>query len=264
MIKSGYIYALFDKTEEYPQYVPCGGSEALVPLLLQTRFTGAVKYDILPTMKKIVLCLFALVACLSVSAQNGRAFGVRAGLNVTNLHLSESGVSMSLTSRASFHAGFAYQQPLMRLLPLYFETGLYVTGRGASISADEFGFDSSAKLKFNMLYLQVPALVSWHFNLRSVSIQPAVGVYYGFGMHGKAKAAGEKVELFKSVDLGEGAEQGAAFKRSDLGLRFGLGVAVKHYFVGAGYDLGLLNIAKESDGGKIRNGSFYISLGYNF
>ena len=121
------------------------------------------------------------------------------------------------------------------------------------------------KVKFNMLYLQVPVVVSWHFNVRSVSIQPLAGVFYGFGIHGKAKFKGEKADLFKSTDLGDGAEEEAMFKRSDLGLRFGANVTFKkHYNVSLGYDLGLLNILKDADEVKAKNGSFFVSLGYNF
>ena len=76
---------------------------------------------------------------------------------------------------------------------------------------------------------------------------------------------GEKADLFKSTDLGDGAEEEAMFKRSDLGLRFGANVTFKkHYNVSLGYDLGLLNILKDADEVKAKNGSFFVSLGYNF
>lgn len=209
----------------------------------------------------------ALAAGLTAFGQNESSFGVRAGLNVANLHLSAGGLSASLDSRASYHVGFAYQQPLLRVLPLYFETGLYLSGRGASVTAGDLDLDVEGKAKFNMLYLQVPAVVSWHFNIKSVSIQPAAGVYYGFGIHGKLKGDAAKVDLFKeiSVPVEDGSVEGQVFKRSDFGLRFGVGVTVmKHYYAGVGYDLGLLNISKDSGEGKIKNGSFFISLGYNF
>lgn len=209
----------------------------------------------------------ALAAGLTAFGQNESSFGVRAGLNVANLHLSAGGLSASLDSRASYHVGFAYQQPVLRVLPLYFETGLYLSGRGASVTAGDLDLDVEGKAKFNMLYLQVPAVVSWHFNIKSVSIQPAAGVYYGFGIHGKLKGDAAKVDLFKeiSVPVEDGSVEGQVFKRSDFGLRFGVGVTVmKHYYAGVGYDLGLLNISKDSGEGKIKNGSFFISLGYNF
>lgn len=219
-------------------------------------------------MKKLFLFVFAVAACLTAYGQ-GRVLGVRAGLNVTNIDLTSGGHTYSFDSRASYHVGFAYQQPLLRALPLYLETGLYLTGRGGSVDVADFGFDFdeelSGKVKFNMLYLQVPVLISWHFNIKSVSIQPLAGVFYGFGVHGKAKYRGEKVNVFKSTDLGDGAEEEGAFKRSDLGLRFGANVTFrKHYNVSLGYDLGLLNILKDADDVKGKNGSFYLSLGYNF
>ena len=174
-------------------------------------------------MKKILLCLLALAAGLTAFGQNESSFGVRAGLNVANLHLSAGGLSASLDSRASYHVGFAYQQPVLRVLPLYFETGLYLSGRGASVTAGDLDLGVEGKAKFNMLYLQVPAVVSWHFNIKSVSIQPAAGVYYGFGIHGKLKGDAAKVDLFKeiSVPVEDGSVEGQMFKRSDFGLRFG-------------------------------------------
>lgn len=113
-----------------------------------------------------------------------------------------------------------------------------------------------------MLYLQVPALLSWHFDVRNISIQPVIGIYYGFGFYGKLKGVGNmKFDVFKDIE-NSGVKM---FKRSDVGLRFGLGVAIKkHYYVGLGYDLGLLDINKEREESKLTNGSFFISLGYNF
>ena len=202
-------------------------------------------------MKKFILCLLAVAAGMSAFGQ-GRVMGVRAGLNVTSIDLSAGSNSFSFDSRASYNVGFAYQQPLLRALPLYLETGLYLTGRGGAVNVADFGFGFDEEL-------------SGHFNVRSVSIQPLAGVFYGFGIHGKAKFKGEKADLFKSTDLGDGAEEEAMFKRSDLGLRFGVNVTFrKHYNVSLGYDLGLLNILKDADEVKAKNGSFFVSLGYNF
>ncbi len=192
-----------------------------------------------------------------------RSFGVRAGLNVASMTSKEDGASYSMDSRATFHAGFAYEQPLLRALPLYLETGLYLSGRGSTIK------EEGDKWKYNMLYLQVPVSIGWRFNLGSVSLQPAVGAYYGLGIHGKMKYTGAeggsfKIDVFKDDEV-RGVDVSQRFKRSDVGLRFGVGAAIsKHYYVGAGYDLGLLNIYKDSDEAKVKNRSFFISLGYNF
>ena len=69
-------------------------------------------------MKKFILCLLAVAAGMSAFGQ-GRVMGVRAGLNVTSIDLSAGSNSFSFDSRASYNVGFAYQQPLLRTLPLY-------------------------------------------------------------------------------------------------------------------------------------------------
>ena len=73
---------------------------------------------------------------------------------------------------------------------------------------------------------------------------------------GKVKVGDEKGDIF-------GDEGG--LKRSDLGVRLGAGVVWKRIYFGLGYDIGCLNLVKESDGeGTMRNNCFTISVGYNF
>ena len=78
----------------------------------------------------------------------------------------------------------------------------------------------------------------------------------GLGIGGKVKVGDEKGDIF-------GDEGG--LKRSDLGVRLGAGVVWKRIYFGLGYDIGCLNLVKESDGeGTMRNNCFTISVGYNF
>lgn len=231
-------------------------------------------------MKNLFLCVIciAFVGVVAVSAQEQKQtkpiFGIRAGLNLTDLHRRVQNQNASYDSKASFHAGVVYKQPLVKNAPLYLETGLYVAGQGARFSMSGSTFDSSfnykknVKAEIDMLYLQIPILITQHFNYKNVSFQPAVGAYYGFGVSGKLKATmgGRSVEadLFKDSEFGaEKVPQ--EFKRSDIGIRIHLGLAIyKHYLVALGYDFGALNIFKEKSSAKMRNRNFYVSLGYNF
>ena len=82
------------------------------------------------------------------------------------------------------------------------------------------------------------------------------GWHKGLGIGGKVKVGDEKGDIF-------GDEGG--LKRSDLGVRLGAGVVWKRIYFGLGYDIGCLNLVKESDGeGTMRNNCFTISVGYNF
>lgn len=213
-------------------------------------------------MKKLFFCLVGIAAMtLSAAAQNSSSLGIRAGVNLANLRVSGDGSSFD--SKVSFHAGVAYQKPVLRLLPLYLETGLYLSGRGARNVMESDGASGNA----NTLYLQIPLLVSWHFDIKNVSLQPYAGAYYAIGIHGKLKVAGEKLNVFKETTV-QGENFPQLFKRSDVGLRFGLGVAIhKRFYVGAGYDLGLMDILKSDntiDRSKLKNGAFFLSVGFNF
>lgn len=55
------------------------------------------------------------------------------------------------------------------------------------------------------------------------------------------------------------------YEKNILGVRLGAGVVWKRIYFGLGYDIGCLNLVKESDGeGTMRNNCFTISVGYNF
>ena len=202
------------------------------------------------------------------TAQNApkSQWGVRVGLNVASVSGSTAWNEASSKSRASFHVGVAYEHVLANKLPLYLETGLYLSGRGGSFELKEAGYSE----KQNMLYLQLPVVVSWHFNIKDkVSIQPAFGVYYGYGISGKSKAmqkdGGETYKYNEKLFKKEDGSQ--PYKHSDLGLRLAVGVTIhQRYYAGLGYDFGLMNINKETDSDDpvVHNNSFYISVGYNF
>lgn len=214
-------------------------------------------------MKRLFLLLLAVALAGPVAAQRG--FGVRAGLNVSDMTLSAGGASYSFTSRARFHVGLAYQTPLTRTVPLFFETGLYYTGRGATLGSGLFE-DMEGKVKLGMHYLQLPVMVGFHLDLGRVALQPMVGLYYGLGVGGKLTVDGvdDSLDLFKEIEID--GQRGKMLKRSDAGVRFGLNALFgDRFLIGAGYDLGFLNVAHGTTGeGKLRNGSFFLSVGYNF
>ena len=200
-------------------------------------------------MKKVLLIVAAILLANAVSAQNyeKNILGVRAGVNVSTCAISIEDVRINTGSRAGFHFAVTDQILLHRSLPLYLETGIGFSSRGGKLSG----------VSFRPSYLQIPVLVNYHFNIKDiVTIQPFAGLYYGLGIGGKVKVGDEKGDIF-------GDEGG--LKRSDLGVRLGAGVVWKRIYFGLGYDIGCLNLVKESDGeGTMRNNCFTISVGYNF
>ena len=215
------------------------------------RGVGYGKTQTLNNMRKLLLCaaMIAGTVCMT-NAQEKVAFGVRAGLNVNSLSVSdESG----LKSRVGYHVGAVMDWNVAK--NLYVQPGLYFTTRGAKSS------DEGWEQKINMNYLQIPISVAYRFPLsETVKLDINAGPYVALGVGGKIKFSesgdSEEIKAFGSEGL---------CKRFDAGLRFGAGVHIRKFTVGLCYDLGLANIARESgEGVKIKNGSFQISLGYNF
>lgn len=202
-------------------------------------------------MKKIFVILSALLLASAVSAQNyeKNILGVRAGLNLSSYTFSSGGASISTDSRAAYHVAVSDQILLCSKLPFYLETGLGFSSRGGKIM----------NANFRPSYLQVPVLINYHFNFNDFSIQPFAGVYYGLGIGGKVKVEGQKGDIF-------GDDGG--LKRSDFGVRLGAGFTWKRIYLGAAYEIGCMNIVKDSlfdDGSlKMRNNCFTLSVGYNF
>lgn len=208
-------------------------------------------------MKKLFLLIAVAAMSVTAAAQEKSIWGVRAGINISGMSVVDG--SDALKTRFGYQLGVAYQRPLLGGLPLYLESGLYFTTRSAKYKTG----DETAKL--NGHYLQIPAALSWHFNIKEFSLQPLVGIYYSLGIAGTQKVGDEKIDLFSKSDHGDGGTY-KPFKRSDFGLRFGVNcVFKKHYHVGLGYERGLLNVGKNFAGNsRIKAHNFYINVGYNF
>ena len=197
-------------------------------------------------MKKLLLCAVMLAGTVCMTnAQDKIEFGVRAGLNINSLS------AEGFDSRIGYHVGAVMDWNVAK--NLYVQPGLYFTTRGAKAEyADE-------EVKVNMNNLQIPISVSYRFPVsETVKIDVNAGPYVAFGLGGKYKYSGEEGSAETKVFGSEGV-----CKRFDAGLRFGAGVHLQQFSLGLIYDLGLSNIAEDSVG-KIKNGSFQISLGYNF
>ncbi len=207
-------------------------------------------------MKKFLpLLAAAVLAAGTLGAQTAGPWGVRAGLNVTDMAFKDGGTRLTPGSRAGYHVGVSYRWDMPVSLPFALETGLMLNSKGSRNS------EGGVKATYKMLYLELPLTVSYRFDIRNVvSIKPFFGFYYGLGLSGrlKVKEGGRK----ESVDILSGQYQ--QLKRSDFGLKFGAEVGWRAYSLGLAYEPSLMNIGKNSGSLKVRNHCFMITLGYNF
>lgn len=211
-------------------------------------------------MRKILLCAALIAGTLcTTDAQEKISFGVRAGLNINSLSYSgEYSAEFNMKNRIGFHVGAVIDWNVAR--NVYVQPAVYFTTRGAE--------NEEYKDKYNMNYLQIPVIASYRYPVsNNVKIDVNVGPYVAFGLGGTYKDGdGEEFKIFEKSE-----KNGCDFKRLDAGLRFGAGVHIKRFYVGLNYDLGLANTINSGEdsylwenGEKMKNGSFQISVGYNF
>lgn len=236
-------------------------------------------------MKRFFLgAVLVFGATCAASAQDKPvSLGVRAGVNINSLSYSgddQSEVRDHLKSRAGFHVGLVADCKVAG--NFYIQPGLFFTTRGAKIEVSdaEGSYAYQVTGKVNMNYLQIPVQFSYRFPLgRTVKLDVNVGPYAAVGLGGKMKV--EETERWNGMTetykddcpvFGKSTEEETRgdFRRFDAGLRFGAGVNVRKFRIGLVYDLGLVNLAHTGldsqwdDNTKLRNGSFQISVGYNF
>ncbi len=202
-------------------------------------------------MKKLysLLALAAVLLVTTVSAQNyeKNIFSIRGGMNIAEITAKSDGITVTTDSRIAYHIGVTDQILLCKRIPLYLEPGLFLSSRGGKVN----------KFTLSPLYLQVPVVLTYHFNIKDkVSIEPFAGIYYGLGIGGKAKLGKEKTDVF--------SDEGG-MSRSDFGVRVGAGVVfLKHFYAGLGYEIGCANIAKENEAAKFHSNCMTVSVGYKF
>lgn len=235
-------------------------------------------------MKKTLLVIACAVCALTASAQRassssssffsteksdaGVTFGIRAGLNFANASASSGGVSVSPSSRTSFHVGLTADIPLMQ--SLYIQTGLFLQNKGYKIEDSEEDYSETTTAK--PMYLEIPILASYRYDFSdALQLQVNFGPYFGYGIGGKLKeewsgngySGDSEVDFFGSND----DEDTAGYKRFNCGLQIGAGLTMgEHYYIGVAYQFGLTNMYDTPSGYdyKEKDKTWMISLGYNF
>jgi len=193
-------------------------------------------------MKKVLLSAVAVMAFMSVSAQETR-FGVKAGANLANF----TGDVDDLDSKVGFHVGGFAEIKLTDKFAVQPE--ILFSTQGAKYK--ESGYEE----KTNLSYLNIPVMAKYYV-AEKFSLE--AGPQIGFLLSAKSKfdGGGESGD----VDIKDG------LKSIDFGVNFGAGYDfTENLSVGLRYNLGLSNISDSEEGdGKIKNSVFSLSVGYKF
>lgn len=190
-------------------------------------------------MKHLSFLFVLSVLSLAVSAQykSHVEFGLKAGLNIADLSMKGGNDSKA---KVSFNAGGLAHIHFSQHFALQPE--LVFSGQGAQSKDDDD--------KLNLSYLNIPVLLQY---MTGSGFRIQTGPQLGFLLAAKAKSGGETADVKD------------AFKTTDFSWAFGLSYVTPSGFgVDGRYNLGISDISKGNDEGKVRNSVFQFGVFYQF
>ena len=195
-------------------------------------------------MKRMLLVILAAGSAAVASAQI--QFGVKAGVNLASLSLSNDNSGASLSNKTDFNAGALLSIPLVSSFHLQPEA-MY-SSQGASAT------QSGTTVKLNNAYLNVPVLLKYQ---HVTGLFAETGPQVGFLLSAKATMSGQPTTDTKSNT-----------QSTDFSWAFGVGykIPIINLGIDARYNLGLTNVNKSSSNSNAtaKNAVFQIDLFYMF
>jgi Outer membrane protein beta-barrel domain len=196
--------------------------------------------------KKFVLILFAGISFATANAQGQLQFGIKGGLNLSTVTVSNGFDGYSYSALPNFNAGVFVKIPVVRFFSVQPE--VYYSGQGFK---DNDG--SGGEYSEHINYLNIPVLAK--FTSRS-------GLFLETGPQVSLKLSAKEKENGLSEDVSSG------YNSADFSWVFGAGYKFPASPVGFDfrYNTGITNIANDSYYGNgygqyaVRNGVFQIDL----
>ena len=201
-------------------------------------------------MKKITLSLLAVFAFAgSAFAQTPDVkFGAKGGLNVANLTSVDDA-----KSRASFHIGALAEIFINEKFSIQPEILYSAQGAKTSYTDSDMGINFKVKSTMKLDYINVPVIAKYYV---TDAITVHAGPQIGFNVKSEEKlTVNGNSETFDYKD---------STTSVDFALGFGAGYQLPMgVFFDLRYNVGMSNIAKDSDG-SAKNNVLQVSVGYKF
>ncbi|CAN5402575.1 porin family protein [soil metagenome] len=192
-------------------------------------------------MKKILATAAIAAFCfMNVSAQSPVSFGVKGGMNSTNLKFSGDGFNFNPDSKIGFYAGLLAEIGISDMFALQPEAMYALMG---AKSGDD---------KLNLSYVNIPVLLKYKNQGLSLVAGPQLGLL----------VSAKEDDGSNTTDIKD------QFKSTDFGLVLGAGYTTLSGFgFDARYQLGLSNIAEDIDpniNASVKNNGFTFGIHYFF
>jgi hypothetical protein len=208
-----------------------------------------LKQNKTPTMRNFLLAI-AAIAFLAASTQaQTTSFGLKGGMTASNMKMSSSGISISLTTKIGFYAGAFAEVRVSEKFAIQPE--LFYSSMGAKMKASDSGMTASASE--NLGYINLPILAKYKSEGFSIFAGPQVS--YLLSAKSKSSQSSETVN-----DKDE-------YKPIEVSGVLGAGYTLANGFgIDARYQIGLTNLIKDTQGtdATAKNSAFMVGIHYFF
>lgn len=200
----------------------------------------------------IVLFLYSM----SSSAQGRQAkteshFVVKAGINFSNITVTDSGSIDKANVLTGFHAGLMADLPLASFFS--FQGGLLFTSKGAKTEIGKPGDNLYIKTTSNPLYIEIPLNFIAKIPIGFTKLVVGAGPYGAIGISGKNNTETQAVgsaTVYSNKDIVFDGDSNATpsnygfgnLKRFDYGVNVLSGLEFSRFTLLANYGIGLTNI----------------------
>jgi hypothetical protein len=217
------------------------------------------------------IALIVLIAVIMTADTFAQAFSLKAGLNLSKMHVHDHGITYStdFALKPGFHAGIMYNFEFSKALST--ETGIILSTKGYknSIILDLNGAKSSSTQTLNLFYLLIPYTAKVYIGKGSTKIFGMLGPYLGMGISGTSRIEQNMDGNLSSyhTKIKWGTKNGDDLRRLDFGITMGAGIKIKSVELGLSYDYGLSNITSATlnlSGSDIGNRVFGFSVSVPF
>src|SRR5690606_1459284 len=206
-------------------------------------------------MKKLILSATAVLFGFGAFAQTQEiGYGIKAGVNLPTYHFSEN--SDDTESATNFHVTAYMDAPLSPMFSI--QPGISLQGKGAKLMDNGIG-----ELKQNTMWIEIPVNAVAKFPAGEGNFFLGAGPYAAFGISGKNDFEGNGVDIEEDFDFGSDGVPLLTQKGTDFGVNFQAGSQLSSGLtLGAGYGLGLSDIAPDNANFKQNNRVLSFSVGF--
>lgn len=190
-----------------------------------------------------------LLAIASLAGAQNFSFNVKGGLNLSNL----SGDVEDNKVKPGFHIGVGADYNFAPNMAI--QSALLYSAKGAK--ADLEGID----ITLNANYLQLPVHFAYKIDAApGTKVVLHAGPYIAYGVGGEIK--GKESGVTVAIDTFDGDI--GLMKRLDAGLGLGVSTEFVPILLDLGWDMGLINVARDSGNESVKNQNAYLTIGYRF